>query len=204
MLVSGVEVGYLDGEVPDARILQALRRAFSLGVNDLDHRSVGGLDEDIAVVAVIDPEPEMVGVPLRQPLGVRGSDGGVFESDEHSNSILPEATPGAGFSSSASSGTLCASALDPHPAKGPRRLYLRQRRRGRRGRPPAYLWYQQDLSGCPSAFQGPVRFCGLLEWIDVLDAKFEVAARHPIQHSAGAFQQFLPAGRVIAELGAGE
>src|SRR5262249_1841377 len=126
MLVSGVEDGYLDGEVPDARILQALRRARSLGVNDLDHRSVGGLDEDIAVVAVIDPEPEMVGVPLRQPLGVRGSDGGVFESDEHSNSILPEATPGAGFSSSASSGTLCASALDPHPAKGPRRLYLRR------------------------------------------------------------------------------
>src|SRR5712692_6154595 len=154
MLISGVEVGDLDREMPDPGVLESLRRPVTLGRNDLDHRSVGGLDEDVAVIAVVDLEPQMIHVPLRQLFRALGSDGGVFQSNEHSNSILAAGLgPNRQWRLRGAAVPLRSGESQKRPARGQPRA---------RGAAPqgasGPLRYQQDLAGGPPAFECPVRF----------------------------------------------
>ena len=93
-LAGRVEILDVDGQMAEPGSLGGLRRARPFRGNDLDHRAIRSLDKHVARIPVIDAEPEMLDVPLRQPLGIGGRNRGVFDSGEHGE-ILAE-KPGAG------------------------------------------------------------------------------------------------------------
>src|SRR5258708_32006986 len=83
----GVEIGDFDGEVAEAGVAHFLIGASAFGGNDLQHGTVGGAHEKIAVVLIVDAESQMIDVPFRKLGGRRRSNGGVFQTLKH-NLIL--------------------------------------------------------------------------------------------------------------------
>ena len=63
-----IEIIHLHRQMPDARIFHPLRGAFAFRRDDLEHGSILRLDEIVAGVLVIDPEPEMLDVPFGELL----------------------------------------------------------------------------------------------------------------------------------------
>src|ERR1700676_460968 len=67
----------------NAGIAIFLIRPRAFGRDKLQHGAVRSARKIIILVVVIDPETEMIDVPLRQLLWIRSRDGGVFQSQEH-------------------------------------------------------------------------------------------------------------------------
>lgn len=85
--VSRVKIVDRNGEMPDAGdlVIRHRLRCGHRGVrrDDFDQRAVQRANEIIACIGEVDPEFEVIHIPLRELFRVRGTDGGVFKALEH-------------------------------------------------------------------------------------------------------------------------
>ena len=90
MFVCGLEIRDCNRQVPDSGalvVLHILRLTRALGRNDFEDRAVLGFDKKIARERMIDPEPEILHVPVREIFGVRRRDRRVFNTLEHKHRL---------------------------------------------------------------------------------------------------------------------